>query len=217
MATVFRFIDNNNIAPSAVDIATRKRIRSHAATGKNAGRKVHRPSRIAALKAQKQQQHQGNIMSGSNSVWERCLTKLHDDEEDAGEVVKSTPQGKRTQPFLVDQEHSSQKMWAMLAKQYKTLHRVMGQGRAGLDFILPVPLSCRKWALSTSSVAAAQRCKLSSFVSSHRDIRSSKTKVLIIPFGRYVIFSEHQIFSRIARRHVQPCQLSLNMAEPGLL
>jgi hypothetical protein len=41
----FEFIDNN--AP--IDRASRKRIRSHVAKGKNVGRKVVRPSRIKAF------------------------------------------------------------------------------------------------------------------------------------------------------------------------
>lgn len=38
----FEFIDNNS---SSIDHAARKRIRSHAASGKNVGKKIVRPSR----------------------------------------------------------------------------------------------------------------------------------------------------------------------------
>ncbi|KXJ87456.1 hypothetical protein Micbo1qcDRAFT_197802 [Microdochium bolleyi] len=49
-----RFIDNN--APLATtDRATRKAIRSQAATGKNVGRRINRPSRAAALREQLRQ------------------------------------------------------------------------------------------------------------------------------------------------------------------
>ncbi|KAL4943511.1 hypothetical protein BDV06DRAFT_135303 [Aspergillus oleicola] len=43
----FEFIDNN----TAIDRTARKRIRTHAAIGKNANRTLTRPSRVAALKA----------------------------------------------------------------------------------------------------------------------------------------------------------------------
>lgn len=157
MTTTFQFIENNNAVPGSIDLATRRRIRSHAATGKNTGRKINRPSRIAALKSQ-QAYSQGRGTLGSKSIWDRCRTSLHDNDDEIEEAVQASPQETRR---LVsnDQGHSSQRMWAMLAAQYETLHRVMGQGRAGLDFVLPVPLSCRTWALSTGSVGAAQRCE----------------------------------------------------------
>lgn len=157
MTTTFQFIEINNAVPSAIDLATRRRIRSHAATGKNVGRKINRPSRFAVLKSQ-QAHSQGRRALGPKSIWDRCRTSLCDNDDEVEEVMQASPRGTR-RPVSNDQGHSSHKMWAIIAAQYETLHRVLGQGRAGLDFVLPMPLSCRTWALSTGSVGAAQRCE----------------------------------------------------------
>ncbi|KAH7014269.1 uncharacterized protein B0I36DRAFT_369244 [Microdochium trichocladiopsis] len=151
MTATFQFVDSNSVLPGGVDRETRRRIRSHAATGKNVGRKVNRPSKVAALKAQHQQQR-----AQAASAWDLCKTQSQKSLQ-AGLASMGQQQPGTQSHARSSWKVSSKAIWAFLVAKYENLERIKAQSHVGLDFVLPAPLPCRKWVLPTSSLAATHR------------------------------------------------------------
>ena len=175
-----QFIDNSSPFASG-DRAARRAIRSKAAAGKNAGRRVNRPSRAAALRGQ---------LSQRRALWVTAETNAQIGEDSRALQI---PENVRS--------HCSLSLGLLTG----------AVGAPMLGATLPVHgLPFEAWALSTGSMETIQRGKSFSREEPAKSCFELMPPVLLfVPRPR--VLPQHQVHTGTARWHIQRSQPSADV------